>query len=691
MREFKTESTRLLDLTINSIYTNRDIFLRELVSNASDALDKLASAMRAGDAAGAGGAAGSEGTAGPEGTAAVGVAAGVLDGEELGIHIHADRESRTLVISDNGIGMTEEGLDRNLGTIAYSGSLAFKRGADGGTGEGEAAGAGGAAGSGGSASAGGAASSGTDIIGQFGIGFYSAFMAADRVRVVSRAWGGDRAFQWESDGVSGYTIEPAERSGRGTDVILHIRESDRDNNYERYLDTLSLKQLVKRYSNYIRYPISIDLVEEVPDLDATAFGSAGPVPTKTVTRREVVNSMVPIWAKRDGEVGEEEYVEFFQAEFRETTTPLLTLPIHDDELGFDALLFVPRSKNADPTGRLPEAGPALYSANVLIAEHAPDMLPGYLGFIRGVVSTGNLPLNVSREVLQEDPAIGAIAKRLEERVLEGLAGMLDERRDDYLAFFDEFGPYLKHAINTSYGMLTEDLHDLLVYPSAREHGPITLGEYVDAERGGDRTREVTIYYATGEDPARIARTPSVRAMRNRGHDVLLCPGAMGDEICFQTMKSYKGTPFACVSGADVNVAGAAERTRVADAAEKNAALFRKLAGAAPAAIARAVPSLRLIGPHDAASCIVAGGNFSIAMAKYLQEHRSAQGPRSVEYTLEVNVGHRLFRRLKSAHSAGDDKTFRALATLLAGEAMLAEDLDVDDAQEFIEAANALIE
>ena len=640
MREFKTESTRLLDLTINSIYTNHDIFLRELISNGSDALDKLSVEALQDDS---------------------------LDRDEFGIHIHADAETRTLTISDNGIGMSEEGLDCNLGTIAYSGSLAFKRDDANATAE-----------------------AGADIIGQFGIGFYSAFMVADHVRVVSRAYGSSEAFQWKSDGVSGYTIEPAQRAGRGTDVILHVRESDRENNFERYLDTLSLKQLVQRYSNYIRYPISIDMVQQVPDLNATAYGSTAPVPLKTVTKREVVNSMVPIWVKSEDEVTQEEYVEFFQAEFRETTEPLLTISVHDAELGYDALLFVPSSKNADAMGRLPEPGPALYSSNVLIAEHCTQLLPEYLGFMRGVVDSKRLPLNVSREVLQDDPGIEAICEKLEQRVLAELARMLEEDREGYLAFFEEFGPYFKHAINTSYGMLTEDLHDLLLYPSAREERPITLAEYVAAARPSGPLDEVTVYYATGEDPARIRRSPSVRALLGRGLDVLLCPGAMGDEICFQTMKSYKGTEFCNVGSAELDVTNAAERATVAQAARKNAALFKQLAEATPAAITKVIPSARLISQNDAACCLVAAGKLSIAMAQYLQAHKNAQGAQPLEYTLEVNVNHRLFRGLQKAHTAGNEKKVRAYATVLAGQAMLAEDLLVDDPIAFVDAVNALI-
>jgi molecular chaperone HtpG len=623
---------------INSIYTNHEIFLRELISNASDALDKLYR----------------ESLTDPS------IARG-----DLGIHITFDQDARILTISDSGIGMDERALDKNLGTIAHSGSREFKDAL--------------------SASEG---SSPLDIIGQFGVGFYSSFMVADKVTVVSRAYGSDEAYRWESNGVDGYTIKPAKREARGTDIILRIRESTLEENLERYLDERSLQGLIRRYSDYIRYPITMEietvpLEPESPDAENTRQPEQ-----ETITEVKVINSMIPLWTRKKTEVSPEEYNEFYKANFHDTRDPLRTISVHaEGTSAYDALLFIPRELPEPLYGKDFERGLALYSSNVLITDACAKLVPDYYGFVRGVVDSKDLNLNVSRETLQQDYQLEIIEQHLEKKITSELENMRDHDRASYSDFFDNFGNSLKFAIYASHGVLTEVLHDLLLYYSAKEHRLITLAEYVEAAKDAEA---VVIYYATGTDTDRLAKAPSVRTVLDRGHDVLLCPGGVQDEFCFMTMGSYKGSDFLNVASGNVNMGDAEEQGEAEQANKDNADLFNILLEHTPPSITRVVTSTRFTDAHDTASCVTTDGAITLAMAKLIAARPDRKNAPQPTYLLEINTHHALFAGLQAAHGARDDERVKNYATVLLNQAFLAEDLPIDEPLAFNAAMNALM-
>ena len=454
MRKFKTESKKLLDLMINSIYTNKEIFLRELISNASDAVDKLHFKSLT------------------DGSVDVGQ-------EDLAIRVSFDRDARTITVSDNGIGMTADELEKNLGTIAHSGSEEFK--------EANAESQGDA----------------VDIIGQFGVGFYSAFMVAERVRVVSRAFGEDEAHAWESDGLEGYTIEPAERSGHGTDVILTIRKSDPSEtgeDYDLYLSEWGLKDLIHRYSNYVRYSIQMMVTKTRQKPKPWDAGDDYQPEYESYEELETINSMTPIWKKRSSEVSQDDYDEFYKSTFHDFEKPARTLSFHaEGALEYDALLFIPGRAPFDLYSRDYEKGLALYSSNVMIQEKCAELLPDYYNFVCGVVDSADVSLNISRETLQHDRQLHAIASRVEKKITAELEDMRDNDREAYEKFFENFGRGLKYGIYASYGSKADELADLLLFWSAKERKMVTLREYVEAMPAGQNA----VYYAAGDSRDRM--------------------------------------------------------------------------------------------------------------------------------------------------------------------------------------------
>lgn len=491
MKQFKTESKKLLDLMINSIYTNREIFLRELISNASDAIDKLSFAS----------------LTDPDLK---------VDQASLAIRLSFDRDARTITVSDNGIGMTQEELDRNLGTIAHSGSEQFKEANAERQGE------------------------DVDIIGQFGVGFYSAFMVADRVRVVSRALGSDEASAWESDGVKGYTIGQAaagERDGaddHGTDVVLYLRESTDEENTDRFLSEWGLKELVRRYSNYVRHPIQMMVTKsrELPKPEDA--GDDYKPQYEDYEELETINSMTPIWKKRASEVEQKDYNEFYQSTFHDWSDPARTISFHaEGALSYDALLFIPSEPPFDLYSKDYEKGLALYTSNVLIQEKCADLLPDYYNFVRGIVDSPDVTLNISRETLQQNSQLRAIARRVEKKVHSELEGMRDNDREAYVKLFENFGRGIKFGIYNSFGSKASELGDLLLFWSAREGKMVTLREYAEAMGEG----QDKIYYAAGDSRERLERLPQVRSALDHGYDVLLCTQDV-DEFMFQAMRSY---------------------------------------------------------------------------------------------------------------------------------------------------------
>ena len=450
MRKFKTESKKLLDLMINSIYTNREIFLRELISNASDAVDKLYfRSLTDKDIQ--------------------------LSKDELGIRVAFDKDARTVTVSDSGLGMTKDELDRNLGTIAHSDSMEFK--ADNADAQGDD----------------------VDIIGQFGVGFYSAFMVASKVRVVSKAYGSDEAWAWESDGVEGYTIEEAQREGHGTDVILTLKDNTDDDNYDTFLSEFGLRNLIKRYSNYVRYPVQMEVskTRELPKPEDA--GDDYKPEYEDYTEVETINSMIPIWKRSKSEVTDEEYNEFYKTDFHDFTDPARTFSIHaEGALSYDALLFIPGRAPYDLYSKDFKKGLALYSSNVLIMEKCEELLPDHFNFVRGVVDSQDLQLNISRETLQHNSQLRAIAKKIEKKITSELKKMRDNDREEYEKFFENFGRGLEFGIYNSYGMLKDQLADLLLFYSAKQEKLVTLDEYLEAAPADQKA----IYYAAGESVER---------------------------------------------------------------------------------------------------------------------------------------------------------------------------------------------
>ncbi len=658
MRKFKTESKKLLDLMINSIYTNKEIFLRELISNASDAVDKL-------------------------NFKSLSDASIDLDQENLGIRVAFDKDARTITISDNGIGMTDAELEKNLGTIAHSGSEEFKtenaeqQGTD------------------------------VDIIGQFGVGFYSAFMVAKHVKVVSRAFGEDEAHVWESDGLEGYTIEPGERDEHGTDIILTLRDSENGEegeDFDSYLSEWKLKSLIKQYSNYVRYPIQMLVTKSRQKPKPEDAGDDYTPEYEDYTELETINSMTPIWKKRKSDVEQEDYNEFFKTTFHEYEDPARTISFHaEGSLEYDALLFVPGRAPFDLYSKDYEKGLALYSSNVLIMEKCADLLPDYYNFVRGVVDSADVTLNISRETLQQNRQLKAISKRIEKKVTADLEDMRDNDREAYEKFFENFGRGLKYGIYSSYGMKADELADLLLFYSAKEQKMVTLAEYVKAMPADQKA----IYYAAGDSRERLAKMPVVTGVLGRGYDVLLLTADV-DEFTFQAMRQYTAKDMpkvyeddaareaaekAVADGAepetedrsfelknvatgDLDLATEDEKKDAEEATKENEDLFTAMKEGLDGKVEKVAVSARLV---DAPACITTEGPLSLEMEKVLQKGPdAAEGMPKSQRVLELNAKHPVFQKLVDAQNAGDADKVKTYAGLLYDQALLVEGILPED-------------
>lgn len=650
MKQFKTESKKLLDLMINSIYTNKEIFLRELISNASDALDKLSF----------------EAIKNPD----LGV-----DQSTLAIKLSFDKEARSVTVSDNGIGMTKEELDENLGTIAHSGSEQFREANAEHQGE------------------------DIDIIGQFGVGFYSSFMVATKVRVVSRALGADEAFVWESDGVRGYSIEPAgegERSGaeeHGTDVILFLRESSESDDTDQYLSEGGLRDLVTRYSNYVRHPIQMMVTksrqkpkpEDAPDDYKPEY--------EDYQELDTLNSMTPIWKKRQSEVEQEDYNEFYQSTFHDWSDPARTVSFHaEGALSYDALLFIPSRRPFDLYSKDYEKGLALYSSNVLIQEKCADLVPDYYNFVHGVVDSPDVSLNISRETLQQNSQLRAIARRVEKKIHSELEDMRDNDRESYETFFENFGRGIKFGIYNSYGMKAADLADLLLFWSAQEGKQVTFAEYADAmPEGQDK-----IYFAAGDSRERLEQVPAVRSALDHGFDVLLCTQDV-DEFMFQVMRSWhqdgtegdsehedtkeRDLELANVANADLDFATDDEKAEAEKATSEHQELFDDL----KESLGDKVTSVRVAaGLGDAPATIASEGPVSLEMERVISQGPDADAASApkAQRVLQLNATHPVFAKLVAAKEAGDKDRLALLGSILYDQALLVEGLPVDDPVEF---------
>ncbi len=658
MRKFKTESKKLLDLMINSIYTNREIFLRELISNSSDAVDKLYFRSLVDDTV-------------------------KINRADLCISVAFDEEARTVTVSDNGIGMDKDELDKNLGTIAHSDSFEFKanQGAD------DAGLA--------DMKAEDIASADVDIIGQFGVGFYSAFMVGSKVRVVSRAYGSDEAWAWESDGIDGYTITQADRPSHGTDVIVYLKEDTTEENYSTYATQQGLTSLIKKYSNYVRYPIQMEVTKSRMKERPADAGEDYKPEFENYTEIETINSMIPIWKRKKSEVTDEEYNEFYKTDFHDFEDPLRTISLHaEGTLTYDALMFVPSRAPFDMWSKDYKRGLALYSSGVLIMEKCEELVPDYFNFMRGVVDSADLTLNISRETLQHNSQLRAIARRLEKKIKSELASLCADDREAYVGFFKEFGRTLKYGLYSSYGMAKDTLADLLLFYSAKQKKMITLDEYI-ADAPADAE---AIYFAAGDSIDRLASMPIVTTVLAKGYDVLLCDENV-DEFCMMAMQDYtpketepdgstKAWALKNVGSEDLGLTTEEEKKKAEEATQENAGLFDAMKDALAGKVQKVVVSTRVT---DAPVVLTTEGAVSLQMANLLKEQPGAdEGVPEAQIVMEVNVDHPVFQVLKAAHSAGDAKKVEDYAGILFDQALLVEGLPIENPLEFAQRVSALM-
>jgi len=627
MRKFKTESKKLLDLMINSIYTNREIFLRELISNASDAVDKLYFRSLTDSSI-------------------------QLSKDALEIRVAFDKDARTITVSDSGIGMSEDELEKNLGTIAHSGSQEFKTENDF---EGTDA---------------------ADIIGQFGVGFYSSFMVSKNVRVVTRAYGSDEAFQWESDGIDGYTITPAEKATQGTDVILTLKDNTDEDDYDQFLSEWKLRDLIKQYSNYVRYPIHMMVTksralpkpEDADENYATQY--------EEYQEDEVINSMTPIWKRRKSEVTDEEYAEFYKSDFHDFTDPQRTISVHaEGALSYDALMFIPGRQPFDLYLRDYEKGLALYSSGVLIMDKCADLLPDHYNFVRGVVDSSDLSLNISRETLQRNSQLRAIANKVEKKITGELEKMRDNDRDDYEAFWDNFGRSIKFGIYQSYGAKADELAPLLMFYSINEQKYVTLAEYIENMPEDQKD----IYYAAGDSIDRLRNLPIVKTIRLKGFDVLLCTEDV-DEFTLQSMRTWQEKELKNVSTSDIDLASEDEKKVAEEATVENKELFAAMQEILGDNVSKVEVSPNAM---DAPARLSAVGQMSMEMERILSQGPGENMARA-EKVLQLNAQHSAFETLKAAFAAGDKPKLRLYTDLLYNQALLVEGLPIEDPLTFAE-------
>ncbi|MGI6555707.1 MAG: molecular chaperone HtpG [Pseudoramibacter sp.] len=637
-KEFKAESKRLLDLMVNSIYTNKEIFLRELISNASDAIDKRYFK------------ASQEGQTG-------------LSRSDYPIHVARDEDARTLTISDCGIGMTDTEMENNLGTIAQSGSLDFKteNAKEDGT-------------------------DALDIIGQFGVGFYSAFMVAKKIRVVSKAEGSDKAYAWESEGADGYTIEPAERDDVGTTITLYLRDDTDDDKYSDYLKEWKLRDLIKKYSDYIRYPIIMNVTKQEPlskeEKEAAEADEDGKKPEfKTVHEDETINSMVPIWKRNKSEVTTEEYNEFYKDKFVDWEDPQKIISTNvEGLLSYNALLFIPSRVPYNFYSKDYKRGLQLYSSGVLIMDKCEDLLPDYFGFVRGLVDSQDISLNISREMLQQNRQVQAIANRLEKKIISELKDMMAKDREGYEKFFNNFGLRLKFGIYDNFGANKDKLKDLVMFYSSTEEKPVTFQEYVDRMKEDQKY----IYYATGDSIDKIKRMPQNEMLMDKGYEVLFCTEEV-DEFALKVLNSYNDKPFKSTAEDDLGIEMSDEEKAIREKQSKaSEGLLNSIKDALGGKVADVKLSTRLKS-HPV--CFSAGEGVSIEMEKVLTEQSKAVGQTPTEdmkakKVLEINGDHPVFAAMRRVYEADDKDMLKDYAELLYDQAMLIEGMPIDDPVDF---------
>ncbi|MCM1007363.1 MAG: molecular chaperone HtpG [Ruminococcus flavefaciens] len=623
-KQFKAESKRLLEMMIHSIYTHKEIFLRELISNASDAIDKLYFKSLTDDKVG-------------------------LNKDDFAIWITVDKDSRTLKITDNGIGMTAEELENNLGTIANSGSFKFKN-------ENKL-------------------EEDNQIIGQFGVGFYSAFMAAKKVTVISKAYGSDKAYQWESEGVDGYTISEADKASVGTEIILELLDDTDDENYSDFLDQYRLKSLIKKYSDYIRFPIKMEVTHSRPVEQTEEEEEAGKAPEyEEYIEVETLNSMVPLWKKNKTELKEEDYKHFYTEKFYDYNEPLKYSHVKNEgNANYNALLYIPSKAPFDFYSKEYEKGLQLYSNGVLIMDKCSDLLPDYYSFVKGLVDSEDLSLNISREMLQHDRQLKVIAKSIEKTIGNELKKMLKNEREKYEEFWKAFGLQLKYGIYSDYGMNKEKLQDLLLFTSSNEQKLVTLDEYVTAMR----EEQKYIYYATGESVARIEQLPQTELVKDNGFEILYLTDNI-DEFAVKTLAKYKDKEFKSVSADDLGLENAEKQEEIKAKEEENSGMLDELAKALEGKVTKVILSHRLKS-HPV--CLTSEGEISLEMEKVLNSMPTDQKIHA-QRVLEINPEHQIFDKLKSISEAGDIEKLGKYAHLLYTQALLIEGMSIENPVEF---------
>ena len=633
-KQFKAESKRLLDLMINSIYTHKEIFLRELISNASDAEDKLAYKALTDDQV-------------------------PVDRKDLKITIVPDKEMRTLTVSDNGVGMTREELENNLGTIAKSGSFQFKqdlakeeKGED------------------------------IDVIGQFGVGFYSAFMVADHVTVVSRAYGSDEAWMWQSDGADGYTVTQCEKDAPGSDVIMHLKANADEENYDQYLKTYKLQELIKKYSDYIRYPIVME-VEDYRQKEKPADAGDDYKPEwETVKEWKTINSMLPLWQRQKSKVTAEEYNAFYKEKFMDWQDPLAV--VHTSAEGavtYKAMLYIPQKAPYDFYTREYQKGLQLYSSGVLIMDKCADLLPDYFRFVKGVVDSPDFSLNISREVLQHDRQLKVIASALEKKIKGELVKLQKEDPEKYEQFWTAFGSQIKYGVVADYGAHKDNLKDLLLFWSSKEGKNTTLEAY----QGRMAEEQPYYYYACGESVDKIAKLPQVERILDKGYEILYCTEDV-DDFVMQALGEIDGKKFKSATAEDALPQTEEEKK----AAEEKAEEGKPVLEAVKAALGDQVKEVRLSKIlKSGACCLSADGPVSLEMERYMRKMEGGEHMKA-ERVLELNADSAPYAALKRAVDAGDQDTVEKYAKLLYGQALLLADLPLEDPAEYAQLVCSLM-
>lgn len=623
-KEFKSESKRLLDLMINSIYTHKEIFLRELISNASDAIDKLCFIALTDDKLN-------------------------MSRDDFKIFIKPDKENRTLTITDNGIGMDKDDLENNLGTIASSGSYKFKQEMS-------------------------EKQDNIDIIGQFGVGFYSAFMVAKKITVVTKKYGCDTAYKWESDGADGYEITETERDEIGTTIVLKIKDNTEEENYDEFLEQYRIQGLIKKYSDYIRYPIMMDMThsrvkEETKDSEKPEY--------EDYTETETLNSMLPIWQRAKKDVKQEEYDNFYREKFMAMDKPLHTIVTSvEGVVTYKALLFIPSQAPYDYYTKEYKKGLQLYSSGVLIMENCEELLPEHFRFVKGIVDSADLSLNISREMLQHDRHLITIAQNIEKKIKNELTSMLANDRENYEKFFNAFGRQLKYGVSADYGMHKEELQDLLMYYSSTEKKLVTLSEYVDRMKEDQKF----IYFAVGENISSIDNLPQTELLRSKGYEILYCTEEI-DEFSLQTLMQYKDKRFCSATNDDLGI----ENDENKEEEKDSSAILTFVKETLGDKVSEVVASKKLVS-HPV--CLTAKGGISFEMEKYFNAVQPDSGMKA-QRVLELNMNHSAVKAMESAVQTDIEKA-KKYAELLYDQALLIAGLPIENPGEYADLVCSLM-